>query len=140
MRVEIGPASSQSARAWIAYATEMLAFMRTLPEQTLPAPSLDAFASLLEEWRPIAQRREPFRWATDETPDRAKYLVNALYLAGALIEREAAAGRTHLRPAVADEFHVIVVHEVLRALERESPADAQFVRQIRNVWSIARRD
>jgi hypothetical protein len=118
----------------------MLAFLRTLSEHEIPSRAVDAFASLLDEWRPLAQGDKPFRWVTDETPERAKYLINALYLAGTLIEREVTAGQAHFRPAAADEFHVVIVHDVLRALEQESRADAQFVYQMRNVWDIARRD
>jgi hypothetical protein len=140
VQVDVGPISSASARAWIEYATNMLTLLRTLSEQELPSRALDAFASLLDQWRPLAQGDKPFRWVTDETPDRAKYLLNALFVAGTLIEKEVTAGRAHLRPAAADEFHVILVQDVLRALEQESRADAQFVRQMRNVWDIARRD
>ena len=140
MHIEVGPVLSASARAWITYATDMLALLRALPEHQLPKPALDAFASLLDEWRPNVERAEPFRWSSEEQPERVQYLLNALYIAGTLIEREAASGRARLRPAGADEFHVVLVHEALDALEHESDADAQFVEQMRNVWDIARRD
>jgi hypothetical protein len=130
--------SPKSARAWVTYATEMLALLRALPERQLPAPALDAFGSLLDAWRPIAERPEPFRWSSEEPPERVQYLVNALFVAGTTIEDEAASGRAPLRPAAADEFHVLLVREVLQALEHESDADAQFVEQMRNVWRIAR--
>ena len=138
VHIEVGPVSAVSARIWIAYATEMLALLRALPEPQVPAHALDAFASLLEEWRPIAQRDEPFRWSSDEAPERAQYLLNALYVAGTRIEEEAAAGRAHLRPAAADEFHIVLVREVLDTLAHESDADAHFVQEMRNVWDIAR--
>jgi hypothetical protein len=104
VRIELGPCSSGSAQAWIAYATEMLEVLRGLSEDQLPPRVLDAFAALLDEWRPIAQRSTPFRWSSDEPPERAQYLLNALYRAGLIIEREAASGRAQLRPASADEF------------------------------------
>ena len=69
-----------------------------------------------------------------------QYLIDALYVAGTIIEREAAAGRARLRLAAADEFHVQVVREALNALEHESDADAQFVEQLRNLWGVARQD
>jgi hypothetical protein len=140
VHIEVGPVSSGSARAWITYATDMLALLRALPEEQLPRRALDAFASLLDEWGPIAQHADQFRWSSEEQPERVQYLLNALYVAGTLIEREAASGRARLRPAVADEFHVVLVREALDALEHESDADAQFVEQMRNVWTIARRD
>jgi hypothetical protein len=80
---------------------------------------------------PLVERRNP---------ERAKYLINALYLAGTVIEEEAAAGRARLRPTEADVFHIALVHEVLHSLEYESDADAHFVHEIRNIWDIAQRD
>jgi hypothetical protein len=140
VRVEIGPVSSDSARAWIAYAEESLAVLRRLTEQALSPQALEGFASLLEEWRPIADGGGQFRWSSEENPERAKYLLNALYWAGTIVEREAEAGRARLRPQAADEFHILLIHEVLGALEHESDADAHFVEELRNVWGVARRD
>ena len=140
MRVEIGPVSSDSARAWIAYAEETLTVLQRLTEQALAPNALEGFASLLDEWRPIAEGDKPFRWSSEENPERAKYLLNALYWAGTIVEREAEAGRAQLRPEVADEFHILLIHEVLDALEHESDADAHFVEELRNVWGVARRD
>ena len=139
MQVEIGPVSSASARAWMAYATKMLAVLRALPEPQLPPQALDGFESLLDEWRPIVESDKPFRWSADEDPERAKYLLNALYRAGTIIRAEAASGHAQFRPQAADEFHVLLVQEVLDALERESEADAQFVDGLRSAWEIARR-
>jgi hypothetical protein len=140
VRIELGPVSSDSAKAWISYATDALALLRAHPDAQLPPHALDAFDALLREWRPIADSGKPFRWSSDEPPERVQYLVNALYVAGTMVEREAASGRARRRPAAADAFHVSLVHEVLDALEHESSADAQFVEQMRNVWGVARRD
>jgi hypothetical protein len=140
VHIAVGPVSSDSAQAWISYATDTLALLRALPEEQLPRHALDGFASLLDEWRRIARHAGQFRWSSEERPERVQYLLNALYVAGTLIEREAASGRARLRPPEADEFHVVLVREALDALEHESDADAQFVAQMRNVWSIARRD
>jgi hypothetical protein len=140
VRVDLGPVSTESAQAWISYATDTLTLLRALPEDQVPSHALDGFASLLNEWRPIAERGKPFRWSSNEQPERVQYLLNALYVAGTVIEQEAASGRARLRPASADEFHVLLVREALGALEHESSTDAQFVEQMRNVWEIARRD
>jgi hypothetical protein len=140
VRIEIGPMSSASARAWIGYAAEMLTLLRALPEQELRPQALDGFASLLAEWRPIAEAGDEFRWSSEEPPERAEYLINAHHLAGTVIERETAAGRAYLRPAAAYEFHFVLVHEVLEALENEGGSYAQFVGHMRNMWGTARRD
>ena len=136
MRVQIGPVSCVSARAWIAYATETLTVLRTLDD--LSPSVLDAFEGLLDTWRPIAAELESFRWESDEDPERVKYLLHGLYITGIVTEREAARGRTRIRPAVADEFHFVLVREVLEALEHESDADAHFVKELRDVWDAAR--
>jgi hypothetical protein len=136
VRVQIGPVSCVSARAWIAYATETLAVLRTLDD--LSPSVLDAFEGLLDTWRPIAAELDSFRWEGDEDPERVKYLLHGLYVAGLVTEREAVRGRTHLRPAVADEFHFQLVREVLEALEHESDAEAHFVKELRDVWGVAR--
>jgi hypothetical protein len=138
--VEIGPVSAVSARAWIAYAEETLPVLRGLTDRAIGPQALEGFTSLLDEWRPIADRDEPFRWSSQENPERAKFLLNALYWAGIIVEREAEAGRAQLRPKAADEFHILLIHEVLDALEHESEADAHFVEELRNVWGVARRD
>ena len=140
MRIEVGPVSAASAQAWIAYAADMLVLLRALPVGEVPAAALDAFATLLDEWRPIAQSGDRFRWAKDESPEQVKYLINALFVAGTLIEREADSGHAQLRPPEADEFHVVLVQDVLRSLEQQGDADAHFVKEMRDVWPIARRD
>jgi hypothetical protein len=138
VQVDIGPVTSTSARAWIAYASDTLVDLRELPEIDIVAGALDAFAELLDEWRPIAERAEPFRWVSEEPLERVTYLLNALYWAGTIVEREAATGRAHLRPPEADEFHIVLVRAALTALEQGSEADAHFVEELRGVWGIAR--
>ena len=138
MHIEVGPVSAASAWAWIAYATEMLALLRTLPEQQLPAPALDAFASLLEEWRPIARARRAVP-LVERRSARARAVSPERPLSrGTRVEEEAAAGRAHLRPQAADEFHIVLVREVLDTLAHQSDADAHFVQEMRNIWDIAR--
>ena len=68
--------SSDSARAWVGYATDTLVLLRAHPDVWLPPHALDGFASLLEEWRPIAVRAKPFRWSSDEQPERVQYLIH----------------------------------------------------------------
>jgi hypothetical protein len=140
VQIDVGPVSRASAQAWIAYATDTLTHLRERPDIDVIAGALDAFASLLDEWRSIAERADPFRWVSDEPPEQVQYLLNALYLTGTIVEREVSAGRARPRPSEADEFHVVLVHAALTALEHESEADAHFVEELRGVWGIARRD
>ncbi len=137
MRVDIGPVSSTSARAWLDYAAETLERLRTVDDPKLPARVLDAFADLLDTWRPYATGPGPFRWSGDEPSERVQFLLYGLYTAGLVTEQQAAAGHARLRPAEADEFHFVLVREVHNALEHESDADAHFAKTLRDVWDIA---
>lgn len=140
VRVEIGPVSRASARAWFDYATEALADLRAAHAGTVPASALDRFGSLLVEWQACADAAPdaPFHWETDEPPERVEFLMKALYTAGLEIERGAVEGTMTLRPAAADEFHLVMVQQVLATLERQDRSNAEFVESLRNEWTIAR--
>jgi len=127
--------SHGSAVAWVDYATAMLPVLRRLPDAQLPAKALDAFDDLLEQWRAIIERDDgPFRWTSDETPERAEYVMRALFEAGLVIERAGSAGEAELRPPEADEFHHVLIDCVLSALADESESNAQFAETMRTEW------
>jgi hypothetical protein len=137
VNVDVGPVSHDSAVAWLDYATASLPALRRLPDVQLPAKALDAFADLLVQWRAVADRSPgPFRWVSDETPERAEYLMRALFEAGLVIERAGAAGEADLRPHEADEFHHVLIACVLSALAGESPSNAQFADTMRAEWHL----
>lgn len=141
MRVEIGPVSRVSALAWLDYAADALAELRAARAGTVPTSALDRFGSLLDEWRETAATTDPatpFHWEADQPPERVEFLMKALYTAGLEIERGAAAGTMTLRPPAADEFHILMVRQVLATLERQDRSNAEFVESLRNEWTIAR--
>ena len=63
--------------------------------------------------------------------------MKALYSAGLEIERGAAEGRMTLRPPAADEFHIVMVQQVLDTLADQGRSNAEFVQGLRNDWLIA---
>ena len=136
MLIEIGPVSRTSARAWLEYATVALGELRTSETPRVPDRALDRFAELIPSWR----RAGPFHWSTDESPEKVEFLMQALYSAGLEIERGAAEGRMTLRPAAADEFHIVMVQQVLDTLSHQGRSNAEFVESLRNDWLIARKD
>ena len=139
VRLEVGPISHASAVAWLDYAREALDGLRHAPGSLVPTRALETFGELLDEWRVIAADDGPFRWISDEPPERVEFLIRALYEGGLVIERESEAHRARLRPHEADEFHTVLVDCVLSALESEGGSYAQFVEVMRNDWDIARR-
>jgi hypothetical protein len=139
VNVEVGPVSHASAVAWLDYADEALADLRTAPESPVPPHALALFADLLAEWRAIAATDARWRWTAEMPPEKVEFLIRALYEAGLVIERESEAKRARLRPSEADEFHIVLVECVLSALEAEGGSNAQFVESLRDEWEIARR-
>ena len=140
MHVEIGPVSAASARAWIAYATEILSQAQVEPGPTPPA-ALTRMRAYLDEWDTAAAAGDPFRWSGEAPPEIVEYLIHALYQLGVRVEEEAAQGRARLRPPEADKFHIVLVRSVLDALEHEGPAQAQLAESLRQQWGpIARAD
>ena len=139
MRLEVGPVSHASAVAWLDYAREALAGLRRAQGSRVPTGALNTFGELLDQWGVIAAEDRPFRWISEEPPERVEFLIRALYEGGLVIERESEAHRARLRPPEADEFHVVLVDCALSALEHEGPSYAQFAEGMRNEWDIARR-
>jgi hypothetical protein len=78
-----------------------------------------------------------FRWTGDAQPETVEYLVFALYKLGVRFTEEEHNGERAPRPAAAARFHTVLVRSILAALERQGEAEAQFVRQLREVWAPA---
>jgi hypothetical protein len=140
MKIEIGPVSRASAMAWLDYATAAVADLRRVAPGSVAPSAIDGFEGLISTWREAAQAPGPFHWQSDEPPERVEFLMKALYTAGVEIERGVETHGMQLRPTAADEFHVVLVRQVLDTLALESRSNAEFVESIRNEWRIARRD
>ena len=139
VQIEIGPVSGASAMAWIAYGRTVLEHLARQPGSGLSENALDGFAQLLDEWDVIAFATQPFHWTSEQSAEQVEFLMKALYEIGLVVEGENAAGRMRLRPPEADEFHVLVVQQILCEIELEGPAYAHFVDGLRGEWGIARR-
>jgi hypothetical protein len=140
VEIEIGPVSRASALAWFDYGSQAIAELRAAHAGTVPASALERFEDLIRTWRATAAATDPstpFHWVTDEPPERVEFLMKALYTAGLEIERGAEAGTMTLRPHAADEFHIVMVQQVLATLARNDRSNAEFVESLRNEWNIA---
>jgi hypothetical protein len=137
--IEIGPVSRQSAVAWLDYAAVAVGELRSSETPRVPDRAIDKFEELVTQWRRAAARDGAFHWSADLPPEKVEFLMNALYSAGLEIERGAAEGRMTLRPAAADEFHIVMVQQVLDTLALQGGSNAEFVESLRNDWLIARK-
>jgi hypothetical protein len=139
VKVEIGPVATPSADAWFEYATEALLDLRSLDDSGIDPAALAAFESLLEEWSETDRSGGTFHWIGEESPEQVEFLMRSLFRAGLAIEHAANLGQATLRPPEADEFHMVLVGEVLALLQVEGDAHQQFVASLREEWGIAAR-
>lgn len=137
--MEIGPVSGDTTVAWIEYGRAVIDHISGLDDSTIPESLLEAFGHLLDEWSNIARPGAPFHFATDRPAEEVEFLMKGLYEIGLAVEAEHEAGRLPLRPAEADEFHVLLVQQILAAVEQEGPTSAQFVDMLRGEWGVAGR-
>ena len=135
MRVEIGPVSRTSTIAWLDYGAEVLRALSPTESTPIPTPALTTFAELIAEWRAVTTGDEPFHWIGDRPADQVEFLMKALYETGLVVEQGSG---VPLRPAAADEFHFVLLEQVLLALEHEGRSNAEFVASLRNDWRAAR--
>jgi hypothetical protein len=141
MRAEIGPVGTDSAAAWIAYGRQVVEHMSRSPDVSVPASALRWFSELLDDFARTVRLAAPagrdFHWVGERSPEEAEFVMKALFEVGLAVEREHEAGRLPLRPPEADEFHVMMVRQVLGDLEMQGPAHQQFVDGLRAEWGVA---
>lgn len=129
MHVVVGPASSESATAFVDYASSVLD--RDVAE--LPADVVHPFRRYLAEWRNLASVGTAFEWDTEVPAETAEYLVLAFYrMAKRLAEAAATAGPA--APPAADEFYRLLVTALLDGLVAEGHASAEFAEHLRSFW------
>ena len=86
MRVEIGPVSRESAAAWLDYADRVVASLRGIEADKAPPEVLDAFESVLAEWREAMEEPGEFHWVSERPSEEVGFMLNALYEAGLAVE------------------------------------------------------
>ena len=140
VKIEIGPVSRASAVAWLDYATGALTDLRRIAPNFVAGSAIDGFEALITEWRIITEGPGTFHWETDEPPERVEFLIKALYTAALKTEEGIKVHGMKPRPPAADEFHIVLVRQVLDTLAQQGRSNAEFVESLRNEWLIARPD
>jgi hypothetical protein len=133
----VGPTSSQSARAWVAYGRRIVTEAATSGSdlgEGVDRDVLTAFARYLDEWEQVAGRADEFKWETELDVDVAEYHVLGFFrLARRMTDRFEATGRRTM-PAEAGPFYRALVGAVLEALRHEGAAPAEFSDQLAGLW------
>jgi hypothetical protein len=134
VHVSVGPVASESAKAWLGYAREVLSWRRAPGGSEIPDELRDAFGSYLTEWEKVASAGDEFRWETDVSPELVEYLVHGFFRVAAHLADEAEARGSRLLPEEGDAFYAALVRGLLDALTEESPATAEFAAYLRSFW------
>jgi hypothetical protein len=78
-----------------------------------------------------------FRWHAEVDPDQLKYVIHGLLRLDAQLAAEVEDGRRPAAPDEGREFYLVLVRDLLFALEMEETGGAAFVDQLRCFWPSA---
>jgi len=135
----VGPVAQASAVAWTGWADEVVGKLRSEPRTTSQSAALmDDLGRYLERW--ISRIRvidRAFRWHAEIDADELEYLVHALFELDGRLLAEVERGERSGPPDEGRVFYLVLVRDLLDALERESPGRAAFVDQLRSTWPSA---
>ena len=138
VRLDVGPVAPATAAAWIAWAHEVFGEVRSgSAGASSCAELLCGTGGLLEQWtRPGHSVGGTFRWQAEVDPDELEYLIHGFLT----LDAQAAAveeGGWSAIPHEGREFYVVLMRDLLHALETEGPRRAAFVNQLRDCWPSA---
>jgi hypothetical protein len=133
MRVEIGPVEASSARAWIAFARDVIGQRRAHDAQTLPGDVRAGFEAYLSEWEDAIEGDE-VRWESEVDVELLEYLVHAFYRVATRLAEEAERRGSRISPPEGEAFYRCVVTGLLDALSRSGNGRAAFAEELRSFW------
>ena len=131
----MGPVAASSARAWLAYAREVVADLEFLaPDECYATPEvLAVFDGYLTEWERAARGTE-LHWSRDIPAEQVEYHMHAFQkVAGMLDERSQRSGVSHA-PEEGEDFYLALLQGVLQALEAEDESSAAFAQHLARFW------
>jgi hypothetical protein len=135
----VGPVARSSAVAWIAWADDVCGDLRDDPSSRWAWPPLLFGADgYLQQWkRSDLSAGRTFRWHGDVDADQLEYLIHGLLRLDGQLAVEVEDGAQPPAPEEAREFYLVLVRDLLYALEMEGTGRAAFVDQLRSGWPTA---
>ena len=134
----MGPVARSSAVAWIAWADDVCGDLRDDPSSRACPPLLFGADGYLQQWkRSGLGAGGTFRWYGDVDPDQLEYLIHGLLRLDGQLAVEVEDGAQPPAPEEAREFYLVLVRDLLYALEMEGTGRAAFVDQLRSGWPTA---
>ena len=132
----MGPVARASAIAWITWAGDVCRDLRDDPSAC--PPLLLGPGGYLAQWkRPGNSAGGAFRWHADVDPDELEYLIHGLLRLDTQLAAEVEDGAQSPAPDEGREFYLVLVRDLLYALEMEGMGRAAFVDQLRCCWPSA---
>jgi hypothetical protein len=129
VQVTVGPLPADSARSWLAYATDIIAAnMRQLPIQVAAQ-----FSAYLQEWGEAAHG-DVFLWEGKAEPEEVEYLLHAWFNLGQVVVAEREAKGEPPGPPEGQVFYTGLVTALLNALRQENRATAEFAEHVAPFW------
>ncbi len=117
---------------------ECAVISETIRPGTPVPPLLFGADGYLQQWkRSDLSAGGTFRWHADIDPDQLEYLIYALLRLDAQLAGDVEDGGQPPVPDQAREFYLVLVRDLLYALEMEGTGRAAFVDQLRCCWPIA---
>ena len=133
----MGPVARSSAVAWIAWADHVCGDPRSDQPRSSWPPLLFGADGYLQQWKGSgASPDDTFRWHAEVDPDQLEYLIHGLLRLDAMAV-EADDGGQPPAPDEGREFYLVLVRDLLHALEMEGTGRAAFVDQLRCCWPSA---
>lgn len=135
----MGPVPQASALAWIAWADQVCGDLRGDPSSgSSCAPLLLGAGGYLQRWkRSHLSAGGIFRWHAEVDPDELEYLIHGLLRLESQVAVEVQDSGQSSPPDEGREFYLVLVRDVLHALELEGTGRAAFVDQLRCGWPVA---
>lgn len=137
IRIEIGPVSAVSARAWLDVARPHMKSIRELRRELpfqLPDDVADVFEFYLDEWAQVASGQDRFHWVSAVDPDELARLMHYWFNVAQFMASDGPKWDLEPAPSEADDFYVALVDSVLAALTADGPHVAVFSDRLRSVW------
>jgi len=141
MEVHIGPVPSRSARAWVAFATEILTSDEAPAMTPVDTAAVEEFLGYLAIWDAHAEANpDTFVWVGTIDPERLEYLAHSFARIVDHLWTVAMSQQQVRSPAEGEEFYQALVLSIIDTLQQHGDSAGEFSEQLRDSWPGLRRD
>lgn len=133
----MGPVAPAAATAWIEWADVSPPVGEGDRGSNGAGGVIDDVNRYLEQCTPLPGTVDACRWHMEIHPDELEHLVLAFYHLDVQLSDEVRRGQRSDPPPEGRHFHLVLVRDLLHALDVDSPGRAAFADQLRSSWPAA---